>query len=498
MSGLPNAEQDQQIPDYLIPTLTWSQYLYPQQEELYFADEFTCVFVGGNGTGKTFLTHKIIADYLYGIHPNQPVYKRGPKSGEPITNLRIMLLVPDFDKINEVSLEKLLQPQVIEPHGIEIGPLIPQDMIAKPYSKDYPAMDLKVGSRLMFSTSQQHWKQHSGKQFDLLFADEEPEHRIFQENKRGLRNARGGGKIYMGFTPPYEEGKGPSWSKEEIIEAAVEDPDIRVVTACMRDNPSITEKYIREFTKGMPPQQVRVVVYGDYPSWGDLVHPDYKDQLFDFQKNEGHLNVDWVMAFDWHPSKPCAALWGYIDRGGNLTVFDELDRDIAKDKDIQDLARIFRTIEGNPQDPKEKELRPFRRWQDPSSKHKYKALSVGFDAWGYWRVNGIFTSEGKNREPSLGIGIVNEYFRGDGKQHPSIRIYERCKFLRQALRNHYWKRGEDGVGKPDPKWSDYPICLRYILQEVGWTRTKRKNKWPLQSFRTRKPQREIYNLGNIR
>jgi len=217
------------------------------------------------------------------------------------------------------------------------------------------------------------------------------------------------------------------------------------------------------------------------------VHPDFQDRLWDADKIDGHLlrndtplpknhDVDWFMGFDWHPSKPCAAVFGFFDSDGNPTFFDELDKDLADGKTITEVSDLFRQIEGAPHNS-----RKFRRWQDPSAKSKNNALRRGFNAWDEFRMNGIVTSAGRNRDPEVGISTMNDFFRGNGTDHPRVYIYERCKYLRQYLNNHYWKRGEDGVGKPDPKWSDYPISARYILQEFG-TRTQKKRKWPLTSY----------------
>ena len=189
-------------------------------------------------------------------------------------------------------------------------------------------------------------------------------------------------------------------------------------------------------------------------------------------------DVDWVMAFDWHASKPCAGVFGFIDKDGNITFSDEVDKDAADGKTIDELAEMFKQIGGEPY-----ERRKFRRWQDPSAKSQYQAVHRGFNAWDAFRKVGIITSAGKNRDPLVGTSMVNEYFRGNGKDHPRIFIYERCKYLRQYLTNHYWKRGEDGVGKPDPKWSDYPVTVKYIIQEVGWkVRSGKKREWPLTSY----------------
>ncbi|MFH2032633.1 MAG: hypothetical protein ABIJ40_18705, partial [Bacteroidota bacterium] len=119
-------------------------------------------------------------------------------------------------------------------------------------------------------------------------------------------------------------------------------------------------------------------------------------------------------------------------------------------------------------------------------------------AWDAFRKNGIITSAGKNRDPEVSISIVNEYFKGNGKDHPRVFIYERCKYLRQYLGNNFYARGEDGKGKPDPKWSDYPICLRYILGETSWAHIPKhkRSKWPLQSFRKMKSEKKAYDLGH--
>ena len=62
--------------------------------------------------------------------------------------------------------------------------------------------------------------------------------------------------------------------------------------------------------------------------------------------------------------------------------------------------------------------------------------------------------------------------------------------------SHYWKRGEDGVGKPDPKNSDYPICVRYIVEDVGWYKHSHKvKKWPVVSYERPKPKNVSIDLS---
>uniref|UniRef100_A0A6H1ZGL9 Terminase n=1 Tax=viral metagenome TaxID=1070528 RepID=A0A6H1ZGL9_9ZZZZ len=351
-------------------------------------------------------------------------------------------------------------------------------------------------------TTEQGWMSMRGAEQDIEAVDEECGWDEFNQVKRGLRNAKGGGRIYGALTPPYKEGQGPTWTKEKVVDAALEDPNICVINACMADNPAISKEYIEWWTKGKTQKQIDVEVYGKYPAWGDLVHPDFQDRIWDAEKVDGHLlrndtplpdrnDVDWVMAFDWHQSKPCAAVFGFITRDGSITFFDELDRDLATGKQINELADLFRQIEDE-----NTQRRKFRRWQDPSAKHNYNAVERGFNAWDAFRKAGIVTSVGKNRDTEVGISIVNQYFRGNGKDHPRIFIYERCKYTRQYLVNHYWKRGEDGKGKPDPKWSDYPVCIKYLCQEYGQSAGReRRSKWPLTSFGDQKSKPRVIDIS---
>lgn len=487
--------------DY-VPLLMWPKFFYAQQKDFVTCETWQRWFIGGNGTGKTLILYWSIVAYLMGVHPHQnPQLYANPM---PLPPLKCRIIVPSFDSVEDVALDKLHSHQVVIFEGgqIELGPILSKGFL-KPkskFTKDHRYLEFKNGSSMGWVTSEQGWQFMRGSQYDILAVDEDCDERVFDECLRGLRNAKGGGKVLAALTPPYKEGQGPTWTKEKIVEASVNDADITVINACMADNPAITKQFIDRFTRGKSAEQIRVQVYGQYPHWGDLVHAPFENRLWDPKTCTGHIlpndtplpenwEVDWVMAFDWHQSKPCAAVWGYIKRDGTFVVFDELDKEWAKGKDINQLSEAFFSIEGHPHNK-----RRFRRWQDPSAKSKYNAIQKGFNAWDAFRKNGIVTSVGKNRDPEIGINIVNEYLRGNGKDHPRMFIYERCKYTRQYMENHYYRRGADGVGRPDPKWSDYPICIRYILGEVGWKKRERKKKWPLVSYKEPESDKKVINL----
>jgi hypothetical protein len=518
------------IPKDWLPVLTWPKFFYKQQKQFVNSTAWQTWFIAGNGTGKTVTVYWSCTAFLLGLHARQ--IARPP--------IKIKSLVPSFDNVEDVALEKLLENQRIlfrkdaegkpflnenqkkwveflEQNGalkdrsdsqgyIEIGPMFPHSMITpkKHFTKEHRGIELKNGSSIWWATSEQGWMAQRGGEQDVLCIDEEGDERVTDECVRGLRNAKGGGKIIAGMTPPFEPGAGPTWTKEKIVDASLTDPDIHVINACMADNPAIDSEFIERFSKGKTRKQVLVQVYGQYPNWGDLVHPDFQDRLWDSKKCDGNLlpndtplpeswEVDWVMAFDWHQSKPCAAVFGYIDNDGNITIFDELDKDAADGKDIGELSQMFFSIEGYPH-----HRRRFRRWQDPSAQHQYNAIKKGFNAWDAFRKEGIITAAGKNRDPEIGINLVNEYIKGNMVEHPRLFVYERCKYLRQGMVNHYWVRGADGKGKPDPKWSDYPICVRYIIGEIGWGRkTMRREKLPYVSYQKQDKASSSFNLGRL-
>ena len=485
-------------PEDWTPILSWYEFFFQQQKDFVMSDAWQRWYCGANGTGKTLLLYWQIVAYALGIHPKQ--------FADPPLVIRV--LVPSFDSVEKVALQKLFRPQDVVVDGkiiLNLGSLLPASEIDKGYTKDRPTVTFKNGSEITWTTEQQGWKLMRGPEQDVLAVDEETGERVFDENVRGLRNAKGGGKILAAMTPPYEEGKGPTWTKEKIIDAAVDNEDIEIFSACMADNPAITELFIKRFSLGKTTEQINVQVYGQYPSWGKTIHP-FQDRLWDKKTCSGNLlpadtplpeawDVTWVMAFDWHASKPCAAVWGYIDGDGNVVIFDEMDPQLAQDKDIRELAEIFKKIEGEPF-----EKRKFRRRQDPSSKNRYKAVDKKFNAWDEFRRHGIVTGEGINREPEVGISIVNDYLKGDMKLHPRLFVKENCKQVRRGMSNHYWKRTEGRpMGVPDPKWSDFPICIRYILQDMGRkdkAGTKRR-KYPLVSYQEDEPKRRTVDISGF-
>jgi hypothetical protein len=495
-----------EVPNDYLPLMEWVRWHYGKQKEFTrsFAENWETMFKAANGAGKTNILYWNLVTALLGVHPFQKesvkAFHPYMKKWVPSPPLRAKVLVTDFEHGMETIAYETLMHSTTMPDGSVIGPILPKSMIGSMPSKEDKSIRLRNGSVMWFMTSEQKRRQHSGTNFDILACDEEASESAYDESKRGLRNAKGGGRILHSFTPPLPDdpNAGPSWTRFKLYdpwtEGTLVKPDFHAIEAKMLDNPAITPEFVRKFSQGKSDRELRVQLHGEYPTWGKMVHPDFQDWHWNPKKVEGHLlpwelDAPWVdddvtveFALDWHSSKPAAGIWTYEDRDGNVVVFDELSPDSVKDKTISELSEIIRGIEGHPHTRA-------RVWRvgDPKMKDTSNAIIRGFNAWDEFRNCGIYLNEGYNKQPEVGISIVNDFFRGNAKEHPRLFIRENCVNLRKALRYHYWVQRKDGSGEPDSKWSDFPICLRYILQRKSRKVKKgmfRRNKynWGLTSY----------------
>ena len=490
-------EKEILVPKEYEGMIAWEMRHYPKQNQFTDAigDYWTTLFVAGNGAGKSHIFYWNLCAMALGMHPKWPV--------DP--PLKEKVLLHDFEHgYGKIFTETCLEKQRL-PNGANLPPMIHQNMVKKYPSRDDRTLVFKKeygGSQIFFQTSEQKKRLHSGTNFDILGCDEEPEYQTYDESVRGLRTAKGGGRILFAFTPPFDEeskNKGPTWTKFQLVDPFEkgDDKDIWVVKAAMADNPAITQEYIRKFSKGKTEEQLRIQLYGEYPTWGRLIFPDFQDFIWDPETKMGNilpadLDIPWrdpdarfEMAVDWHGSKPCAIIWSYEwlagPNKGDVVVFDELSPNAGKDLTISDTCTAIREIEGWTDTR-------IKRWGDPKMRDKNNALITGFSPWDEFRHNKIRLAEAWNRDPYVGYSIVNDFLRGKGKKninHPRLFIRETCKTLIHNMKNHYNKPRGDGTADPDAKFSDYCVNLKYIMQ--GKSR-KMKNgmqsrkKWAQTSY----------------
>lgn len=490
----PAPEIQVELPNDWLPMFEWAKAHYPKQREATesFGKNWETVFIGGNGSGKSFWLYWNLITLCMGVHPYQQLICDPP--------VRIKVLLVDFEHgLDKVAYETMNFSTLL-PTGQHIGPMLPASMISSRPSKEDKSYRFSNGSLIFFMTGEQRRQFHSGTNFDVLACDEECKEPVYDESKRGLRTAKGGGRIIHAFTPPLPDDPtaGPSWTKWKLydpyMDGSLVEPDLKIITVATYDNPAISEEFIRKFSQGKTPEQLKVQLYGQYPGWGKMVHPDFEDTIWNPKQSRGHLVAhDWEppwyddsttveFAVDWHPSKPAAAVWMSEDRDGNLFVFDELTTASVRDKTISEVCDIVRQVEGHPfTKPK------VYRLGDPKMKDKSNALIRGFNAWEEFRNCGLYLHEAYNQQPGVGISIVNDFFRGNCKDHPRLFIRETCTTVRKALKNHFWRND----GSPDKQWDDYPTVIRYIVQrkarklKKGMLRdgqNRRTSNWGLTSY----------------
>lgn len=518
----------------LLPLFDWhANWHYQKQLEFINAigPYWEVIFLAGNGSGKSHTLYWNLVTLALGCHPMQRSQSEEKELGpgyfyaEP--PLRIKVLVHDFEHgFGKIFTDTVLTAQIL-PDKSMMGPLIDKSMVQNWPSRDDRTLVLKPeygGSSFFFQTSEQKKRLHSGTNFDILACDEEPEQAIYDESKRGLRTAKGSGRILHAFTPPFDEAdrkRGPSWSKFKLIDPfdRNEDPDIYVVRAAMKDNPAVTPEFIRKFSKGKTEEQLRIQLYGDYPTWGDLVFPEFQAYLWDSAETTGHLlpydfaiefndpeSFLFEMAIDWHGSKPISVIWtielrcGYWKgfTKGDVIVYDEISSQEAKGWTISQACDAIRDHEG---------WRRMRivRYGDPKLKDRNNALVSGFSPWDEFSHCGIRMVEGWNREPYVGYSVIRDFLRGKGKgfkDHPRLFVKETCKTLIHNMQNHYNVPRTGGLADPDPQFSDYCVCLKYIMQhksrkiKKNMDRTGRYSQYPLTSREAlRKDYVKYHNVG---
>ena len=477
------------------PMFEWAARSYDKQRDYINALEnyWEVLFLAGNGAGKTRIFYWNLIAYALGIHPHQI-------APPP---LMIKVLINDFEHGLEKVFKETCMQKAYMPDDTTLGRMLPDSAVAKYWSRDDKSITFKNESVMFFQTSEQKKRQHSGTNIDILGCDEESEKQIYDESKRGLRNAKGGGKILHAFTPPFDEetkNKGPTWTKFDLVDPfdKGEAEDVFVVRAAMRDNPAITDDFIKKFSRGKTEQQLRIQLHGEYPTWGKLIFPELEDYQWDAKTKLGHLlpwdfetpwndpDVNFEMSVDWHGSKPCAIVWMYEymtgPNKGDLVFYDELSPNAGKGMTIYDVCGAIKEIEHHSR-------RPMKRWEDPKMKDKNNALISGFCPHDEFRHNGIRLRAAWNREPYTGYSVMRDYLKGRGNgspDHPRMFIRENCKTLRYNMKNHYNLPKGNGMAEPDPRFSDYCVNAKYIVQQkarkVKRGMDKKPQQWGLTSY----------------
>lgn len=453
----------------------WLDYFYKAQRGFCVDPKFISFFLGGNGTGKTRIGAFNVIAQAVGVHPR--------RLGTPPLFFRCV--APSFeDGVKKIMLPKFYDEQLM-PDGQIMGAMLPKSLVRKNFDDRSRRIILINDSIIEFMTHDQSVLQHAGAERDGIWWDEEPPKRLWNEGKARLRSAKGGGKMWLTMTPPFDPTAEPSWTGEELYKAKPK--NVGIYSACMADNPAISKEFIDQFTLGMTPEEVEVRVYGRYPIFGKVVYPYYREAYFDDPDGPGNLirafeiPTWWqrVGAVDYHPSKAAAALWAArvpadIDmfKVGDVVVYQELGEHETQDKPIRLLADLMKQKEGR--------LRPDWRVFDPAMHQPQKGIKADWTPIREFSTYGIY---GKNANNSweTGWSVTNQYLQatwstdvvidrdpttGRPRTHPRVFIFDTCSMLRNSLRSHVWiRRGLKT--EPGQRGKDHCDCLRYLLQEFS-------------------------------
>jgi hypothetical protein len=446
----------------------WLDYFYSAQRGFTADQHFITFFLAGNGTGKTRLLVYNLLAHAMGVHPH-PL-------GRPPFKIRIV--TPAYEEgVKKIVLPKFTETQTM-PDGREMGSMLPQSFVRKNFDDKNRRIELGNGSFFEFLTTDQTLLQHAGAERDIIGFDEQPPQKYWSENKARLRNARGGGKMYLTMTPPYDPTGEYPWTATDLYENRP--PNVGLYRAAMADNPAITQGFIDDFVSGMTPEEVQVRVYGDFPQFGRLVYRTYRDNYFNDPEEPGHrierfeVPRHWPRwaAVDYHPSKPCFGVWLTVGENGDAYVYDEMGEGQTEDKNIPQLARIIQQKEGGQVIT--------RRVFDPSGHQKQKGLRADWSPIGEFATNGVFGSDAQTSW-DVGWSAVNSWLmatispdamqfidktgpRPALKRHPRLFIFDTCVMTRRAFKTHMWLRRGERL-EPGQRGKDACDCVRYLLME---------------------------------
>jgi hypothetical protein len=338
----------------------------------------------------------------------------------------------------------------------------------------------KTGSKVFFKTYDQDTMSYAGANLHLVGQSEHCPKDRYEENKTRLRGQ--GVRRFIGEMTPTE---GMTWEFDEIWEVwerrLRQPPDLEVFKGRTADNvANLSEAYLARL-EGLPEDQKRIRLYGDFISLSGLIYKDYRDWLItDVRPGDlygGHLvkrfdiPVSWPrsMCIDPHNRKPFAVLWRAISPDGTCYYYDEF-----KPPDggllVKDYAEIIKQKEGKLTG------RIAYRLIDTSA--RVEDPITGLDIQQEFSRCGIHTRVVRKAEKEVDPGLqkVSEGLRFSelplrpGTYTPRIMIFEDLYNLRYEFKHYIWdeytraKEKHDLKDKPRKKDDDLMDCVKYLEQ----------------------------------
>ena len=368
--------------------------------------------VAGNRSGKTLggwaRTFKLATNTLPGINV-------------PVPNVQWI-----------VSLTGERQREVIQPTIREWWPgaHIQEKNIHYSYKKVWDYIDMNNGSRLVFKSNEQGREAFQGSSILGGWFDEEPNEGVYEETF--TRTVDQDGYIWITATPLL----GMTWFYDRIYEEAKKgNPEVKVFTASMYDNPALSQKAIEAYIANIPDEaQKESRIHGKFLHMEGLIYKNFDEdrivvdelpkEVYDEETSEVNGALDAYCGID--TGRCFAAVLGVVDLKGMVW---HLETYYAEDLPIKTHASKIRAM-----------CKKWGVWPlfyiDPSTQFFMELGEHGIPV---------------NRAPiagEAGIDVVNRYLKED-----KIRVLrESNKRLLWERRRYQWDRWRGKTAQyHDPK-----------------------------------------------
>jgi len=391
-----------------------------KQFEFHSAPHGIRAIFGGNRSGKTTCGGMEFLFHVTGLYPDwypEELRFQGPVIGR--------IACKDFQKaaggVIIPFLEEWLDPNIIKkktrnPIGIPVK------------------WELKNGSVFDILTYEQDTEQYEGWKGHIFWADEPIPRDKWIATLRGLVDFRG--RAWLTLTPLTQP-----WIYDDIYNA--NDPNVKVVTTDIRDNPHLSEDAIKDFEASLTPEEKEARIHGRFLHLSGLIYKEFNPAVHIVEPI--HVKDHWTRYFsiDPHPRTPTACLWLAVDPQENLWIYDEL---WIGDMDLESVAHAIHAQEGG--------RTPNLRFIDPAMDEDNE-LAGGFNVRKELMKFGIFTTRantdsflGRNR---IKQALIPRYSKMAGTEVPRLRVTRNCTQTIYEFTHYIWDEYARGRDDLDPK-----------------------------------------------
>jgi len=254
-----------------------------------------------------------------------------------------------------------------------------------------------------------------------------------------LRAGGKAGPCWVTSTP-----KGRNWVWQEFVKE--QRPAYRIFRARTRDNPYLAEEYIKDLEDSYTGDFARQELLGEFVSFEGLVYEEFDRTVHVGQPRKGLEFSEVVAGVDWGYSNPAVILVIGLDGDGRAYVVEEW---YQRRKRIGQIAQEAKRLADKWDASAMFECDP----SEPANIYELVAANVN--------------ARGANNAVQEGIQVVKARLAVQGDGRTRLLISPTCVNLIAEMESYCWKENKLGLKDEPEKANDHAVdALRYALMGV--------------------------------